>query len=247
MSGASHEPNPGSEGPSFAEPEGGPPGEPCTGDESGEWTTVDPAEPEGSPGELTIGILIGAYVRGAFPMGEPDSDRWSLFTVSTRAILPLDRFRAPRGARRKLARGTFTATFDRDFSAVIRGCAESRPGRESSWINEPIIAAYSQLHELGLAHSVETWRDGRIVGGIYGVAMGAAFFGESMFSRIDEGGSDASSAALSVLVDHLRCRGFRLFDCQFANEHTLRLGAIEISEEEYFEQLDRALALPDAW
>ncbi|MBM4113820.1 MAG: leucyl/phenylalanyl-tRNA--protein transferase [Phycisphaerae bacterium] len=191
--------------------------------------------------------LLAFYRAGAFPMGQPGTTRVEFFTCATRAILPLDTFHAPRDAKRALERGVFTVTFDRDFDAVIRGCAEPRTSDAETWITAPIIEAYSRLHRCGHAHSVETWRDQRLVGGLYGVSIGAAFFGESMFSRLDDGGSNASSAALSALVERLRERGFTLFDCQYLNDHTRRLGAIEISERDYLARLADAVAVPDRW
>jgi len=188
--------------------------------------------------------LLGAYRWGAFPMGNPRTNEVEFYAADPRAVLPLETFRTPRGARRKLDRGLFTVSVNRAFEAVMRGCAVDRGGDNESWITESMIDAFVALHRLGHAHSVETWRDGRLVGGVYGVAIGAAFFGESMFSRLDDGGSDASSAALSCLVERLLDRGFTLFDCQYANEHTERLGAIEINEREYLDQLAAAVDAP---
>ncbi len=191
--------------------------------------------------------LLAAYRMGAFPMADPRSGRIDFFTADPRAVLPIDAFRTPRDARRKIRRGDFTVTIDRAFEQVMRGCRERREDDGGTWIGEAMIEAYARLHQLGHAHSVETWRGDRLVGGIYGVSIGAAFFGESMFSRIDDGGSDASSAALSVLVAHLRERGFTLFDCQYLNPHTERLGAVEIPASRYQRELAAALAMPDRW
>jgi leucyl/phenylalanyl-tRNA--protein transferase len=130
----------------------------------------------------------------------------------------------------------FTVTVNRDFPGVIEACAE----REETWISDEIVRAYTDLHRLGLAHSVETWRDARLAGGLYGVALGGAFFGESMFSRE----TDASKAALVALVERLRERGFALLDTQFVTEHLARFGAVEIPRRKYERQLARALALP---
>lgn len=191
--------------------------------------------------------LLAAFHAGAFPLGDPLTGEVSLYTCDPRAILPLNEFRTPRGARRKLARGTFVVTIDREFEAVMRACATDRGGDNVSWITESMIACYVQLHALGHAHSVETWRDGRLVGGLYGVSLGSAFLAESMFSRLEDGGSDASSAALGVLVERLIARGFTLFDCQYANDHTLQLGVIEIPEDDYLTRLAAAVSEPPRW
>lgn len=204
------------------------------------------AGPESAP-RLDPALLIEAYCSGAFPMADPLSGQVDFFVCDPRAIIPLESFRAPRGARRKLERGTFTVTFDRAFESVMRACREARESDGGTWISEAMVVAFGQLHARGHAHSVETWRDGRLVGGLYGVSIGAAFFGESMFSRIRDGGSDASTAALSRLVDELRQRALTLLDCQYANEHTLRLGAIEIPQADYLARLREATAVPDRW
>ena len=197
-----------------------------------------PLEPE---------ALLAAFRHGGFPMGDPQTGEVNFYACDPRAILPMSEFRTPRGAKRKLARGIFTVTFDRDFERVMRACAVDRDDDNTSWITESMIQAYVALHRAGYAHSVETWREGRLVGGLYGVAIGAAFLGESMFSRIDEGGSDASSAALGALVERLRERGFTLFDCQYANEHTRRLGVRDIPEVDYMEMLAHAVSEPSHW
>jgi len=196
---------------------------------------------------MTTESLLRAYRQGAFPMGDPRTGEVNFYTCDPRAVLPLEVFRTPRGARRKLSRGIFTVTLDDAFDRVIRACAVDRGVDNTSWITDSMVAAYERLHASGFAHSVETWRDGRLVGGLYGVALGSAFLGESMFSRPDEGGSDASSAALSVLVERLRERGFTLFDCQYANEHTARLGVIEIPAEDYLERLAETVHGEPRW
>ena len=160
--------------------------------------------------------------------------RW--YAPDPRAVFPLDTFHVPRSLRRTLRKSEFEVTVDADFPGVIRACA----GREETWISAEIERAYTELHRLGLAHSVETWRQGRLVGGLYGVALGGAFFGESMFSRK----TDASKVALVALVEHLRARGFVLLDIQYLTEHLARFGAVEIPRAEYERRLAEALRLP---
>ncbi|HCK84351.1 MAG TPA: leucyl/phenylalanyl-tRNA--protein transferase [Hyphomonadaceae bacterium] len=166
--------------------------------------------------------LIACYRRGVFPMAESRGDE-SFFIVDPewRCILPLDRFHVPRRLARTLRQNRFAFSVDRDFEAVIDSCAEPGEGREDTWINPQIRALYVTLHRQGLAHSVEARMDGALVGGLYGVALGGAFFGESMFSRA----TDASKAALVHLAARLRFGGFRLLDAQFTTPHLEQFGA----------------------
>ncbi|WP_395647503.1 leucyl/phenylalanyl-tRNA--protein transferase [Terricaulis sp.] len=166
--------------------------------------------------------LIACYRRGVFPMAESRDDE-GVFLVDPdwRCILPLDKFHISRRLKRTLRSGVFTFTIDRDFVTVIDGCAAPGPDREDTWINPDIRALYLELHARGMAHSVETRLDGVLVGGLYGVALGGAFFGESMFSRT----TDASKAALIHLVARLRYGGFRLLDAQFMTAHLEQFGA----------------------
>lgn len=157
-----------------------------------------------------------------------------------RAVLPLDDFHTPRSLRRKLKQRPFTLRIDTAFDAVIRACAAPAPGREQTWISPAMIAAYERLHALGLAHSVEAWEAGELVGGLYGVALNGLFAGESMFNRA----RDASKAALVYLVAHLRVRGFVLLDVQFQTAHLSRFGVVEIPRAAYRVQLARALRSP---
>jgi leucyl/phenylalanyl-tRNA--protein transferase len=159
--------------------------------------------------------------------------RW--YAPDPRAIIPLDAFHVPRSLRQTVRTRLFEVTVNADFPAVIRACAE----REETWISAEIERAYTELHRLGLAHSVETWRDGRLAGGLYGVALGGAFFGESIFSRE----TDASKVALVALVERLRARGFVLLDTQFLTPHLARFGAVEIPRAEYERRLAAALRL----
>lgn len=190
--------------------------------------------------KLDAEILIQCYTSGAFPM----ADRWgriSFYRADPRAVLELDALRVSKSLGRILRKGVYEVRVDRDFEGVMRGCAERAPGREGTWISEEIIGAFVALHEMDLAHSVEAYdADGRLAGGLYGVTLGGAFMGESMFSR----GRDASKVCLVRLVERLRERGYVLLDCQIQNPHLESLGATEIPEREYLRRLDRALKLP---
>ena len=189
--------------------------------------------------QLTTEILLAAYAAGVFPMAE-SADNPELFWVDPhhRGILPLDAFHVPRRLRRVLRQDRFAVSCDAAFEAVIHGCAEASETRPNTWINEEIVRLYSELCERGAAHSVECWRDGMLVGGLYGVSIGAAFFGESMFSRE----TDASKVALVHLVARLRAGGYRLLDTQFLTPHLARFGGIEISRARYRHLLASALA-----
>lgn len=194
-----------------------------------------PAAPPLAP-DLAPARLLAAYAAGIFPMVEGRADpkvHWVL--PRRRGILPLDGLHISRSLRRTILRAPLTICIDADFAAVVAGCAD----RPETWINAPIAAAYLALHRAGHAHSVEVREAGRLVGGIYGVASGGAFFGESMFSRR----SDASKVALAYLVDRLRVAGFALFDTQFLTPHLASLGGVEIARGEYRRRLDRALAV----
>jgi leucyl/phenylalanyl-tRNA--protein transferase len=180
-------------------------------------------------------LLLQGYRLGVFPMAmEEDAIEW--FSPDPRAILPLEEFHVPHTLRRILRKGVFEIKIDNRFSEVIRACAK----REDTWINREIIEGYMRLHELGHAHSVEAWAGGKLAGGLYGVAMGGAFFGESMFHRV----RDASKIALVGLVEHLRARKFALLDTQWITPHLQQFGAIEISREHYLRLLRRAVELP---
>jgi len=187
---------------------------------------------------LTPEILVRAYATGIFPMAESADDP-ELFWVDPRrrGILPLDAFHVPRRLRRVVLRQIFEIRCDSAFDDVIRGCAEASEKRPNTWINDEIVRLYAALFVRGAAHSVECWRDGRLVGGLYGVSLGAAFFGESMFSVE----TDASKVALVHLVARLRLGGFRLLDTQFLTPHLARFGGIEISRRHYHRLLADAL------
>jgi leucyl/phenylalanyl-tRNA--protein transferase len=187
---------------------------------------------------LTPEILLRAYAAGIFPMAETADDP-ELFWVDPkrRGIIPLDAFHVPRRLRRVVRQNLFAIRCDTAFEAVMRGCAESSDKRPNTWINDEILELYAGLFERGAAHSVECWLDGELVGGLYGVTLGTAFFGESMFSRV----TDASKVALVHLVARLRSGGYRLLDTQFLTPHLAQFGAIEISRARYHRLLDEAL------
>ena len=189
---------------------------------------------------LTPELLVRAYAAGIFPMAETRDDP-DVFWVDPeeRGILPLDAFHVPRSLRKVVRQGRFDVRFDTAFRDVMDRCADPAPGRTETWINQPILDAYVALHEAGVTHSVECWRDGELVGGLYGVALGGAFFGESMFSRE----TDASKVALVHLVARLKVDGFVLLDVQFITGHLLRFGAIAVPRADYQVLLDAALAV----
>ena len=188
--------------------------------------------------EITPQVLLKAYAVGIFPMAESASDP-GLYWIDpeTRGILPLDRFHLSRRLRRTVASDMYEVRIDHDFAAVIDGCAAPADGRQKTWINERIRRLYGDLFDLGHCHTVECWHDGRLVGGLYGIALGAAFFGESMFSRA----RDASKVALVHLVGRLRVGGFRLLDAQFTTNHLKQFGAIDIDRRHYQRLLEQAL------
>ncbi len=180
--------------------------------------------------EITPELLLQAYRIGVFPMGERrDDPRLYWLDPRLRAVLPLDGFHLPRRLARTVRGGQFEVTADTAFRETMQACAEPRPGHPESWINEPILALYGELFARGHAHSIECRHGGELVGGLYGVSVGAAFFGESMFSRQ----RDASKVALVHLVARLIKGGFRLLDCQFMTQHLRSFGAIEIARDDF--------------
>jgi len=204
------------------------------------WIPPEQADDDGFVGlggNLGPPCLLRAYSEGVFPwFNEGDPILW--WSPDPRAIFNLADFHISHRLARTIRSGTFTVTLNRDFAAVIRGCALRSEG---TWITAAMIEAYERLHQLGHAHSVETWRDGQLVGGIYGVAIGAFFAAESMFFRR----TDASKVALAALVQRLRERGYELLDTQMATEHTRTLGAVEIPRHEYLKRLRSAVAKSD--
>jgi leucyl/phenylalanyl-tRNA--protein transferase len=185
-------------------------------------------------------LLVSAYSSGWFPMAVDGGEvRW--YSPDPRGVIPLDGFHLPSRLARLVRGGRFRIEIDRRFEDVMRACAETDRKEEDAgtWISDEILASYVELHRLGLAHSVETWLDDRLVGGLYGVALGGAFFGESMFHHV----TDASKVALAALVERLRTRGFRLLDVQWVTPHLEQFGAIEIPRAMYLKQLERALTV----
>lgn len=185
-------------------------------------------------------LLLRAYSIGVFPMADSraaDDVYW--VEPKKRGILPLNRFRLSRSLAKTIRSDRFSVTADTAFSEVVAQCAASTSDRPDTWINPAIEIAYADLHRRGHAHSIETWHDGKLVGGLYGVRLGGAFFGESMFSRE----SNASKVALAWLVARLKAGGFRLLDCQFITDHLQSLGAIEVSRDDYVGLLDGALGV----
>ena len=189
---------------------------------------------------LSVDLLVSAYASGWFPMAVGSGDiRW--FSPDPRGVIPLDTFHVSRRLARVVRRGTFRIEINRNFEAVIRACAEAERETEDAgtWIDQEILDSYCAMHDAGYAHSVEAWRDGKLVGGLYGVALGGAFFGESMFHTV----TDASKVALVALVERLRQRGFTLLDTQWTTEHLEQFGATEIPRTLYLKRLGEALRL----
>ena len=182
--------------------------------------------------------LLACYARGVFPMADSrDDPRIYLLDPDERGIIPLDGLHISRSLAKRIKRQDYEVKFNTDFDGTLMDCAEPAPGRENTWINDSIAQLYSHLHRSGNAHSVETYKDGKRVGGLYGVSLGGAFFGESMFSTA----TDASKVALAALVDRLNDRGYVLLDTQFMTDHLRSLGGIEITRDEYQERLKTAL------
>ena len=194
-------------------------------------------EPNGllaAGGDLKPERLLAAYRRGIFPWYEEGQPiLW--WSPDPRAVVRPDGVKVSRSLRRSLIKGGFELRIDSAFAAVVAACAEPRRYTDSTWITRDMAAAYARLHELGWAHSFETWRDGELVGGLYGVAIGRVFFGESMFARV----TDASKVALVRLAEHLRGRSFEIIDCQVASAHVASLGATSISRAAFLALLDR--------
>ena len=188
-----------------------------------------------SPAIIPAALLLEAYRTGIFPMAL-ESGEIAWFSPDPRGIIPLDAFHVPHGLKRVLKKGIFKVKIDTAFEEVIRACAE----RDETWISEQIIQSYLNLHDLGFAHSVESWQDGELAGGLYGVSIQGVFFGESMFHRKTE----ASKVALTALVDRLRSRGFGLLDTQYITPHLRTFGAVEVSRRQYLRLLNQALLLP---
>ena len=185
---------------------------------------------------LSAEQLIYAYASGYFPMGDEANEiRW--YNPDPRAIIPIESYAPAKSLRPVLNKGIFECRINQAFEQVMRHCSQPRSEDDGIWISEEIIQAYTELHRLGLAHSVEVYVEGKLVGGLYGVCLGGAFFGESMFSLV----FNESKVAFHHLLIRLRDRGFDLLDTQFINDHVERLGAIEIPQAEYLHRLEKAL------
>jgi leucyl/phenylalanyl-tRNA---protein transferase len=184
---------------------------------------------------LSADLVLKAYRAGYFPMADPSTLSISWYSPDPRAIIPLREFKVGRSLKQKIRKGVFEVRINAAFEGVIRACAD----RKETWISDDIIAVYMELHGGGYAHSVESWHDGKLAGGLYGVALGGAFFGESMFSWM----TDASKVALVGLVARLRNRGFLLLDTQFVTKHLKQFGVVEIPRTEYLVLLSRALSV----
>lgn len=178
--------------------------------------------------------MLRLYASGAFPMADAETGSINWYLPEIRTIIPLDNFNIPRSAKKAVEDENFEIRFDTDFESVVAGCAD----RDSTWISEELIDAYKRLKKRGHIHTVETWKDGKLVGGLYGVTFRGAFFGESMFSKV----SQASKAALVALLKHLKEKDFILLDVQYMTEHLKMFGAMEISFEEYTKLLHKAYA-----
>jgi leucyl/phenylalanyl-tRNA---protein transferase len=197
-----------------------------------------PRHTRSTPEKLDPTLVVRAYAQGIFPMpDEHGKIHW--YAPDPRAILEHDRLHVSRTLRSTLRRGIYDVRIDTSFELVMRGCG----GREETWINEEFIKTYTFLHRAGLAHSVEAWREDTLVGGLYGIALGGAFMGESMFSHAN----DASKVCLVALVEHLRSHGYVLHDTQFLTNHLASMGVIEIPRQEYERRLSLALQLPCTW
>ena len=186
---------------------------------------------------ISVELLVQAYLSGSFPMADPEEgDQIYWHTPETRGLIPLDdTFKVPKNLMRLYRKEKFELTINRAFLEVIEQCSLLRQG--DTWISEEIIAVYTEMHKLGLAHSFEVWLDGVLVGGLYGVAIGKAFFGESMFHTV----SDASKIALVFLVEFLKEQNFQLLDCQYLNPHLLQFGAYEVTQEEFLLRLQEII------
>lgn len=186
---------------------------------------------------LSADDLIYGYMNGIFPMADSDGSLY-WYSPDPRAIIPIDTYKPSKSLRPILNKSHFEIRINHDFEGVMRGCASPREGDEATWISEEIIGAYTELHQLGFAHSVETYIENQLVGGLYGVSIGATFFGESMFHTV----SNASKVAFHYLIENLKQRGFELLDTQFINDNVRRYGAIEIPKSEYIRLLKRAVS-----
>jgi leucyl/phenylalanyl-tRNA---protein transferase len=192
--------------------------------------------PKANTSKLTADDLIYGYMNGIFPMADTDGTLY-WYSPEPRAIIPIDAYKPPKSLRPVINKKIFEVRINTDFEGVMRNCAAARKGDSETWISEEIIDAYCELHKMGLAYSVETYIDNRLAGGLYGVAIGGAFFGESMFYKIP----DASKVAFHYLLEILKKQGYELLDTQFINDNVKRFGAIEIPRGEYVKILKKCL------
>ncbi|HEX2787011.1 MAG TPA: leucyl/phenylalanyl-tRNA--protein transferase [Ignavibacteria bacterium] len=189
---------------------------------------------------ITPEIILRAYINGIFPMGDPDAeDELNWYSPEQRGIIPLDKFKVPKNLEKLYRRNKFRILVNKNFEEVIKECANvnNRRQPETGWITPKITELYIELHKMGFAHSVESYFEGKLVGGLYGVTINGAYFGESMFTKA----TDASKVALVHTVERLKEKGFKLLDTQFINQHLVQFGAIEISKDEYMKMLEEAL------
>lgn len=192
---------------------------------------------------ITPEIILRAYINGIFPMGDSaalsSDDEINWYSPEWRGIIPLDKFRVPKNLAKLYRRNKFRVLVNKNFEAVIKECAgaHNRKDTGTGWITPQIMKLYIELHNMGFAHSVESYLEGKLVGGLYGIAINGAFFGESMFTKV----TDASKVALVNSVERLKEKGFKLLDTQFINRHLLQFGAIEVPREEYMKMLEEAL------
>ncbi len=200
--------------------------------------------------KITPDLLLHAYCQGLFPMADGRAGDLSWYSPDPRAIQPflpgdpLGQFKVRRSLAKRVRHGGFTVTTDRCFAQVIHACATAERGDgRGTWISPQVERLYTELHRMGFAHSVESWRGDQLVGGLYGLTIGAAYFGESMFSREP----DASQVCYVHLIEHLRQRGYQLLDLQFINPHTAQFGAVEVSREDYMAMLERAIEVEVHW
>ena len=192
-------------------------------------------------------MLLAAYLQGVFPMAESrTSSGVAWYQPNPRAIIPLEQYHCPRSLKKIINQNRFKITIDHAFQQVVENCAEAKRKENNTRINEDIIISYTKLHEMGYAHSVEAWYEDELVGGLYGVSIGGAYFGESMFHKPPHG-THASKVCLYYLVQHLRNQGFALLDVQINNAHMAKFGVIEIPHSEYMELLNLAVDLDVDW
>jgi leucyl/phenylalanyl-tRNA--protein transferase len=202
---------------------------------------------EPATGKLTTPVLLWAYSQGWFPMANPHTREIEWYSPDPRAVFPLDAFHIPKSLGRLVRSARFDIRSDTSFEEVMRACAAPRSDDPLGWIDDRMLDGYVRLHRVGHAHTIEAWHEGKLVGGLYGVHVGGAFFGESMFTRPDLGGSNASKICLVHLVRWLRRRGFVLLDTQFHTEHLAQFGCLEIPRSEYMKRLRSAIGLKASW